>query len=176
MFKSLMLTASALAVVGLAAPVIAGDHSTHKDHKMEKAAQADIVGTAMSNPDFSTLVTAIKAAGLAEALQGEGPFTVFAPTNDAFAALPEGTLDDLLKPENKDQLAGILKYHVISGKVKAGDIAEGSSAVETLEGTELDVTKNASGVSVDEANVIKADIKTSNGVIHVIDKVVLPQG
>ena len=141
---------------------------------------ADIVDTAAGNESFSTLVAAVKAAGLVETLKGEGPFTVFAPTNEAFAALPAGTVEDLLKPENKDKLTAILTYHVVPGKVMSGDIAMGTMAAGTaMDGATLCITKSDAGVMLDDgsgtmANVVIADIEASNGVIHVVDKVVLP--
>lgn len=137
-----------------------------------------IVDIAAGNPDFSTLVAAVQAAGLAETLAGPGPFTVFAPTNEAFAALPEGTLDSLLLPENKDQLTQILTYHVVAGKVMAADVpaADAGVATSTVAGLDLSVRKEADGsVMVNEATVTTADIEASNGVIHVIDTVVLPR-
>jgi len=138
------------------------------------AKAADIVDTAVSAGNFETLVAAVKAADLVETLKGEGPFTVFAPTDEAFAKLPAGTVEDLLKPENKDKLIGILTYHVLPGKVMSGDIAGQKTMVETVQGSKLSVDAT-DGVKVDEAKVIKADIETSNGIIHVIDTVVLPQ-
>jgi len=121
---------------------------------------------------FTTLVAAVQAAGLVDTLTGEGPFTVFAPTDDAFAALPEGTVESLLLPENKDQLVAILTYHVVPGKVMSTDLSDGMMAA-TVEGS--DVTIDLSdGVMVNGANVVTADIETSNGVIHVIDSVILP--
>lgn len=133
----------------------------------------DIVETAASSDQFSTLVAAVKAAGLVDTLKGEGPFTVFAPTNDAFAALPEGTVESLLKPENKEMLVAVLTYHVIPGKVMSADIAGKTAEVKTVQGSELSIDAT-SGVMVDNASVTTADIITSNGIIHVIDKVVLP--
>ncbi len=133
----------------------------------------DIVDTAASSDQFSTLVAAVKAAGLVETLKSDGPFTVFAPTNEAFAALPAGTVESLLKPENKEQLVAVLTYHVIPGKVMSGDIAGKTAEVATVQGSDLSIDAT-SGVMVDGANVTTADIITSNGVIHVIDKVVLP--
>lgn len=138
------------------------------------AKAADIVDTAVSAGNFETLVTAVKAADLVETLKGEGPFTVFAPTDEAFAKLPAGTLEDLLKPENKDKLIGILTYHVLPGKVMSGDIAGQKTMVETVQGSKLSVDAT-DGVKIDEAKVTTADIETSNGVIHVIDTVVLPK-
>lgn len=123
---------------------------------------------------FGTLLTAVKAAGLAETLSGKGPFTVFAPTDDAFKKLPKGTVESLLKPENKKKLAAILTYHVVAGKIRAGDIKKGATHVKTVNGKQVAVKKNG-GVSVNGAKVVKADIAASNGVIHVIDKVLLPK-
>ena len=134
----------------------------------------DIVDTAVSAGSFNTLVAAIQAAGLAETLKGEGPFTVFAPTDDAFAKLPAGTLDDLLKPENKDKLAAILTYHVVSGKVMAKDVMTMKEA-KTVNGQSVMVSMEAETVMIDNAKVVNADIECTNGVIHVIDTVVLPK-
>lgn len=139
------------------------------------AAEAgDIVAVASSNPDFETLVAAVAAAGLVETLQGPGPFTVFAPTDDAFAALPEGVLDKLLLPENKDVLVSILTYHVVSGKVMAADVAAGD--VPTVEGSTIAVTVEGGVMLNGAANVVATDVAASNGVIHVIDAVILPPG
>lgn len=142
------------------------------------AQASNIVETAMSAGTFETLIAAAKAAGLADALASGENLTVFAPTDDAFAALPEGTVENLLKPENKDQLAAILKYHVVPSKIMAGDIAEGTTEVKTLKeagDTMIEVTKGTEGVMVDGAKVVAADVSADNGVIHVIDKVILPQ-
>lgn len=139
------------------------------------AKAADIVDTAVSAGQFNTLVAAVEAAGLVETLKGDGPFTVFAPTDEAFAKLPAGTVENLLKPENKDQLVAVLTYHVVSGKVMSGDIAGKMTEAMTVQGSELTIDAMKDGVTVDEAKVIQADIETSNGVIHVIDTVVLPQ-
>jgi uncharacterized surface protein with fasciclin (FAS1) repeats len=133
---------------------------------------ADIVDTAVSNGSFKTLVAAVEAAGLAETLKGEGPFTVFAPTDEAFASLPEGTVDDLLKPENKEKLTKILTYHVVSGKVMSGDLKDGMKAA-TVEGAEVTVDLD-NGAMVNDAKVVTADVAADNGVIHVIDKVLMP--
>jgi len=133
----------------------------------------DIVDTAAANGQFTTLVAAIQAAGLVDTLKSEGPFTVFAPTDAAFAALPDGTVENLLKPENKDQLIAVLTYHVVPGKVMSADIAGKSLQVASVQGGELSVNAT-DGVKVDDATVVMADIETSNGVIHVIDTVVLP--
>lgn len=134
---------------------------------------SDIVDTAASNDQFSTLVAAVKAAGLVETLKGDGPFTVFAPTNAAFAALPAGTVDNLLKPENKDQLIAVLTYHVVPGRVMSSDIAGKTAEVATVQGSTVSINAT-SGVMIDNATVTTADIITSNGVIHVIDQVILP--
>lgn len=130
-----------------------------------------IVDVAAANPDFETLVAAVTAADLAETLSGEGPFTVFAPTDEAFEALPEGLLDALLLPENKDALASILTYHVLAGEVMAADVTAGE--VETVEGSTLEITTD-DGVKVNDATVIATDVDASNGVIHVIDAVIVP--
>ena len=140
-------------------------------------ASQTIVQVASGNPDFSTLVSALKAAGLADTLSGPGPYTVFAPTNEAFAKLPAGTLDSLLKPENKSKLAAILTYHVLSGAVYAKDVKPGS--VVTVEGAKVAVADDMGGVTITDATgrqakVVKTDIAASNGVIHVIDTVLLP--
>ena len=133
----------------------------------------DLVDTAVDAGQFSTLVAAVQAAGLVETLKGEGPFTVFAPTDEAFAALPEGTVEDLLKPENKDKLVAILTYHVIPGKVMASDVAGAETMAATVQGQELDIN-GSDGVMINDAKVTAADVDASNGVIHVIDKVLLP--
>jgi len=135
--------------------------------------QSDIVDLAIASDNLSTLVAAVKAGGLVETLKGDGPFTVFAPTNEAFAALPKGTLENLLKPENKDQLIAILTYHVVPGKVKSTDLQDGMMA-QTVEGNQVKVKLKGSKVNINDANVAKADIMASNGIVHVIDKVILP--
>jgi uncharacterized surface protein with fasciclin (FAS1) repeats len=140
--------------------------------RAEEAAKKNIVETAVAAGSFNTLVAAVKAAGLVETLSGAGPFTVFAPTDEAFAKLPAGTLDDLLKPENKEKLAGILTYHVVSGKVMAADVKTGE--VATVNGAKAKLNVSSDGVTIDKAKVVKTDIETSNGVIHVIDAVILP--
>jgi len=136
-------------------------------------ADKDIVDTAVGAGSFKTLVAAVKAAGLADTLKGKGPFTVFAPTDDAFAKLPEGTIANLLKPENKDQLVAILTYHVVAGKVLASDVMKISSAT-TVNGKSAAVKVSTAGVMIDSTYVLATDIETSNGVIHVIDSVILP--
>lgn len=139
-----------------------------------ETATKDIVDTAVAAGSFTTLVTAVKAAGLVETLKGAGPFTVFAPSDAAFAKLPKGTVEDLLKPENKAKLAKILTYHVTAGKVMAGDIKGKKMDVKSVEGQTFAVDAT-SGVSVNDAKVTSADIVTSNGVIHVIDTVLMPK-
>lgn len=151
-----------LFAMAFSASVHAGGHSK------------DIVDTAVEAGTFNTLVAAVTAADLVDTLKSEGPFTVFAPTDEAFAALPEGTVADLLKPENKDQLIAVLTYHVLPGKVMSADIAGKQMMVKTVQGSEVDVNAT-DGVMVDGANVVTADIEASNGVIHVIDAVILPK-
>jgi uncharacterized surface protein with fasciclin (FAS1) repeats len=155
------LFASAAATL-LATTAFAGGHSK------------DIVDTAVDAGTFSTLVAAVEAAGLVETLKGEGPFTVFAPTDEAFAALPEGTVENLLKPENIDQLTAILTYHVVPGKVMSTDLTDDMMAT-TVQGSDVMIDLD-NGVMVQDATVTAADIEASNGVIHVINKVILPEG
>jgi uncharacterized surface protein with fasciclin (FAS1) repeats len=132
-----------------------------------------VVEIAAGAEDFSTLVAAVKAAGLAETLSGKGPFTIFAPTNEAFAKLPAGTVESLLKPENKEKLVAILTYHVVAGKVMAADVKSGK--VATVNGKEVTIEVKDGAVTVDSAKVVKTDLEGSNGVIHVIDSVIIPQ-
>lgn len=162
--KITTFVATAIIAFGSAAAV-AGHHG-----EMKK----DIVDTAVSAGQFETLAAALTAAGLVDTLKGEGPFTVFAPTDEAFAKLPEGTVENLLKPENKDQLIAVLTYHVVAGKVMAADVVKLDSAT-TVNGADVTIAANDMGVKIDNANVVKTDIKTSNGVIHVIDSVILPK-
>lgn len=138
------------------------------------AADADIVDTAVGAGTFETLVAAVGAAGLVDVLKGDGPFTVFAPTDDAFAALPAGTVENLLKPENKEQLVAVLTYHVVPGKVMSNDLVDDMMAA-TVQGSSVTIDLD-NGVMVDGATVVAADIEATNGVIHVIDAVILPQG
>nr|WP_259368877.1 fasciclin domain-containing protein [Colwellia sp. Bg11-12] len=138
-------------------------------HGMKK----DIVDVAAENGSFNTLVAAVKAGGLVGTLKGDGPFTVFAPTDEAFAKLPEGTLEMLLKPENKDKLVDILTYHVVSGKVMSTDVVKVTSA-PTIQGKMLMVKVIDGNVMINKAKIIMADVKASNGVIHVIDTVLIP--
>src|SRR5579862_2638573 len=138
------------------------------------SAQRDIVDTAVAAGTFNTLATALQAAGLADTLKGKGPFTVFAPTDEAFNKLPAGTVETLLKPENKEKLRSILLYHVVAGDLTAAKVMKMSSA-KTLDGQELTLMVNDGTVMVNDAKVIKADVMASNGVIHVIDTVLIPK-
>lgn len=174
-------TLAALAVASVFALAACGDDensattTTEATETTETTAMTEEPGTivevAQGNDDFSTLVAAIVAAGLGDALSGEGPFTVFAPTNAAFEALPEGLLEKLLLPENKDVLTAILTYHVVSGKVMAADVTAGD--VATLEGSTIAITTDG-GVMINDATVTATDVEASNGVIHVIDQVIVP--
>jgi len=159
--KSLMLVAVAVLVFGSVQAFSGSDKNK------------DIVDTAVGAGSFNTLVAAVQAAGLEETLRGEGPFTVFAPTDEAFAALPEGTVENLLKPENKDQLIAILTYHVVPGKVTSTDVVKVKEA-KSVNGTAIPIAVNDGKVNVDSATVVQVDIMASNGVIHVIDAVMLP--
>lgn len=164
--KSIVAVVSA-ALIALSSAAIAGHHGK------KEAMPGDIVDVAVSAGQFNTLAAALDAAGLVETLKGDGPFTVFAPTDDAFAKLPEGTIETLLKPENKDQLVAILTYHVVPGSVMASDVVELDSAT-TVNGADVAIKVSTEGVQVDNAMVVKTDISASNGVIHVIDSVILP--
>jgi len=158
----------ALYTLGLVTSMATAGH-----HEKGEMATADIVDTAVGAGKFNTLAAALTAAGLVDTLKGDGPFTVFAPTDAAFAKLPEGTVENLLKPENRDQLVSILTYHVVPGKVYAADVVKLTSAT-TVNGSDVSIKVSDNGVSIDNANVIMTDIKASNGVIHVIDTVILP--
>ena len=158
-FRSKLLSIGAAGLISLSATV---------------SNAANIVETAVSAGQFNTLVAAVQAADLVETLSGPGPFTVFAPTDAAFAKLPDGTVENLLKPENKEQLVAVLTYHVVPGKVMSSDIAGKSLDAETIQGQSLAIDATM-GVKVDNATVVQADIVTDNGVIHVIDTVVLPE-
>jgi uncharacterized surface protein with fasciclin (FAS1) repeats len=146
---------------------------TVTEEPMNAPAAKDVVDVAIGSPDHTTLVAAVKAAGLVETLKGAGPFTVFAPTNSAFAALPAGTVDGLLKPEQKSALTGVLTYHVVSGAVKSGDLKDGQK-VKTLQGEELLVSIKDGKVMINGANVTAADLTATNGVVHVLDGVLMP--
>ena len=165
MFKKI---ASVLTFVLASLTLSTAAHADH--HGMKK----DIVDVAAANGSFSTFVAAVKAAGLVDTLKGDGPFTVFAPTDEAFAKLPAGTVENLLKSENKDKLTAILTYHVVSGKVMAADVVKLDSAT-TVQGQSVNVTTNDGSVMINSANVVMADVKASNDVIHVIDTVLLPK-
>ncbi|MHB1308703.1 MAG: fasciclin domain-containing protein [Limisphaerales bacterium] len=162
MKTSRFLTLAALVVSTLTVPLA---------HAGEKP--GDIVAVASGAGSFKTLVAAVKAAGLVETLQGKGPFTVFAPTDEAFAKLPAGTVENLLKPENKEKLVAVLTYHVVPGKVMAADVK--TLKAKTVNGQELSLKVEGGAVTVDNAKVVKTDVAASNGVIHVIDTVVLPK-
>jgi uncharacterized surface protein with fasciclin (FAS1) repeats len=157
-----MFRAATLALALLASPAVAGGGSK------------DIVDTAVGADGFNTLVAAVQAAGLVDTLKGDGPFTVFAPTDEAFAALPAGTVENLLKPENKDQLIAVLTYHVVPGKVMSTDLQDDMMAA-TVQGGSITIDLD-NGVMVNDATIAAADIVASNGVIHVLDKVILPSG
>ena len=167
--------AGSLLAVALAAG--AGHHEgghDAMDKKMEKTmSKGDIVDVAVGAGQFKTLAAALSAAGLVDTLKSDGPFTVFAPTDEAFAKLPAGTVENLLKPENIDQLKAILTYHVVPGSVMASDVVKLNEA-KTVNGAAVDIAVSDAGVKVDNANVIKTDIAASNGVIHVIDSVIIP--
>ena len=160
--KKLMMLCAAFAL--MVSPVMAADTAV---------AEKSIVETAVGAGKFSTLVAALKAAGLVEALSGKGPLTVFAPTDDAFAKLPKGTVETLLKPENKNKLISILKYHVVAGSYPAAKVLK-SDTLTTLQGGKLTITNGSEGVMIDKAKLTKADVMCTNGVIHIIDSVVMP--
>jgi transforming growth factor-beta-induced protein len=190
--RSTMLMLVALATSSLSVPGLASadgctatqastDKSTiqaagmsAKATEVKSAKSMDIVQTATAAGSFKTLVAAVQAAGLAETLRGKGPFTVFAPTDEAFAKLPNGTVEDLLKPENRAKLTAILTYHVVAGKVMAADVVKLKSA-KTIEGQELTIRVAEGKVMIDGANVDHTDVAASNGVIHVIDTVLIPK-
>ena len=155
-----------IATLGVAFAANAGHHESDK--------KGDIVDVAVSAGQFNTLAAALEAADLVDTLKGDGPFTVFAPTDEAFSKLPAGTIEHLLKPENRDQLTAILTYHVVPGKVYAADVIKLDSAA-TVNGAKITINVSDAGVSVDDAAVVKTDIAASNGVIHVIDTVILPR-
>lgn len=171
----LALPLAMLLVVGLAA--CGGQEQEQAQETANQMEAADTLGTiaeiAANDSRFSTLVTALDTAGLVQTLQEDGPFTVFAPTNAAFNALPEGTVQDLLQSENRERLTSILTYHVVDGATMAADV-QGMSSVTTLEGSELSISTSGDSVQVGDATVIQADVEASNGVIHVIDAVLMP--
>jgi uncharacterized surface protein with fasciclin (FAS1) repeats len=170
----ILSVAALLAAVTITPSVFAGECTASKTAAAATcSAGKDIVAVAAGADNFKSLVAAVKAAGLVETLQGKGPFTVFAPTDEAFAKLPAGALESLLKPENKDKLVAILKYHVIPGKVLAADVK--TMEVKTVEGQSIKLVVSAEGVTVDNAKVVKTDVMAENGVIHVIDTVIVPK-
>lgn len=173
---SALAGAGLLVAAAISAPVQAsGDLKEYHEYGASKtsamAGSADIVDTAVAAGSFNTLVAAVKAAGLVDVLKGDGPFTVFAPTDEAFAKLPAGTVEALLT--DKEKLTQILTYHVVPGRLEAKDVA-GMNQLQTVQGSMLTVERSANGVTVDGANIIKTDIATGNGIIHVIDTVVIP--
>ncbi len=171
--NSILTVAAFAAALTLTPELIAGDCAASKSASASTCtAGKDIVAVASSAQNFKTLVAAVRAAGLVETLQGKGPFTVFAPTDEAFAKLPAGTVEDLLKPENKEKLVAILKYHVLPGKFLAADVK--TMEAKTAEGQSVKLKVSDEGVTVDNARVVKTDLLAENGVIHVIDSVILP--
>lgn len=156
----------------LVAMVLFASSFTTKNENVHEV-EADIVDLAVATDFLSTLVAAVKAGDLVDVLKSDGPFTVFAPTNEAFAKLPAGTVENLLKPENKDQLVAVLTYHVVAGKVMSGDLTNGMKA-KTVQGSEITVTLKDGKVMINNATVTAADIEADNGVVHVIDTVILP--
>jgi uncharacterized surface protein with fasciclin (FAS1) repeats len=170
-----ILTVATFAVaVTLTPSLFAGECSASKTASAATcAAGKDLVAVASGADNFKTLVAAVKAAGLVETLQGKGPFTVFAPTDAAFAKLPAGTVESLLKPENKERLVAILTYHVVSGKVLAADVK--TSEAKTVQGQSVKLVVSDAGVMVDNAKILKTDVMAENGVIHVIDTVIIPK-
>ncbi len=177
MKRNRLLPVAALAAaltLTLTPGLIAGACSAGQDATAATCpAGKDIVAVAAGADNFKTLVAAVKAAGLVDLLQGQGPFTVFAPTDAAFAKLPAGIVEDLLRPENHDKLVAILKYHVLAGKVMAADVK--TMDVKTVQGQSLQLVVSAAGVTVDNAKVVKTDVTAGNGVIHVIDTVLIPK-
>ncbi len=176
--QSLALTLISSLCLGFASPVLAEDCAKSNIVAQAETAESEtivsgtIVDVAVEAGSFTTLVAALEAAGLVDALSGDGPFTVFAPTDEAFAALPEGTVETLLKPENKDKFVKILTYHVVAGKVTSDKVKSGE--VESLAGEMITLKVKKGKVMVNQAKVIQADVDASNGVIHVIDQVILP--
>ncbi len=172
---------AALAAAGVACPLPALAQATMSGEKTVEVGGApmypskNIVENAVNSKDHTTLVAAVKAAGLVDTLSGPGPFTVFAPTNEAFAKLPEGTVENLLKPENKAQLQKVLTYHVVSGSVMSGDLKGKTTNAKTVEGSAVRIDASGNAVKVNDAVVTQADVNASNGIIHVIDSVIMPK-
>ena len=172
MLKKMIAAALTFGVAGaVLAPAVSPARTVAADPAAAK--KADVVDTAVSAGQFNTLVAAVKAGGLVETLKGEGPFTVFAPTDEAFARLPAGTVENLLRPENKQKLVEVLTYHVVPARAMARDVS-GMSSAKTVQGKELKLKVEDGKVMVNGARVIKADVEASNGVIHVIDSVLIP--
>lgn len=167
------VSAMALTVALLSANIPSAMADHHEKEGKSYSASKDIVSIASGADNFKTLVAAVKAAGLVETLQGKGPFTVFAPTDEAFAKLPKGTVEDLLKPENKEKLVAILTYHVVPGKVMAADVK--TMEAKTVQGQAVNLKVSDSGVTINDAKIVKTDLVANNGVIHVIDTVILPK-
>ena len=165
---------SKLSLVGAGVAVLVAIQPVHAQGNSDMDNGMNIVETAVSAGSFQTLVAAVQAAGLVETLSGDGPYTVFAPSDEAFAALPDGTVEDLLKPENVEKLRSVLLYHVVPGRVTAADVVKLQSA-ETALGQRVSISVNGSDVRVDGARVVQTDIMATNGVIHVIDAVILPK-
>ena len=165
LFSLAIVTLTSVGTLLAVEPVVAGNYG--------KKNSQDIVEVAVDAGSFNTLAAALQAAGLVDTLKGDGPFTVFAPTDEAFAKLPAGTVDNLLKPENKDQLIAVLTYHVVPGKVTASDVVKLDTAT-TVNGQAVDIKVSGETVMIDNATVASVDIMSSNGVIHVIDEVILP--
>ncbi|WP_138511564.1 fasciclin domain-containing protein [Maricaulis alexandrii] len=176
-----LISLAALSAALISAPALAGDHpapaQTKADHHGggHAMAQADIVDTAVAAGQFNTLVAAVQAAGLVDTLKGDGPFTVFAPVDSAFANLPDGEVERLLEPANRHELVDLLTYHVVPGAVSSDQLAGSIQTVTTVEGTDV-LIDATDGVLVGNAEVIQADIETSNGIIHVVDRVIIPTG
>jgi len=172
MHRHSLIAAIAAASILTAGPLAAGNEAKTKAHAHDHP--HTIVDVAAEAGSFKTLIAAVQAAGLVDALKGEGPFTVFAPTDEAFAKLPEGTIAELLKPENKERLTAILTYHVVPGKVMAADVVKLEKA-KTLQGQNVSISMEKDVVKINGATVVATDIAADNGVIHVIDTVILPQ-
>jgi uncharacterized surface protein with fasciclin (FAS1) repeats len=174
MFRTALLTVAIAALSVGAAPIEAGNCSSSDARQASAHAdRPDIVDTAVAAGSFQTLAAALGVADLVDVLKGEGPFTVFAPTDAAFAKLPEGTVEDLLKPKNREKLVAILTYHVVPGNVKAADAVKAKRAT-TVEGSKVEIGIEKGRLTVDNATIIDTDIEASNGVIHVIDEVIIP--
>lgn len=173
MFKAININKAAHTFTGVlfTAMIILSMSAGAMDHG--KKAKSDIVDVAVANGSFNTLAAALKAADLVGVLKGEGPFTVFAPTDEAFAKLPAGTVEELLKPENKEKLQAVLTYHVVAGKVAAADVVKLSSAT-TVNGADVSISVDGGNVGINDSTVVMADVMASNGIIHVVDTVLLP--